>query len=707
MIAGLQDMAEYVGFFSYLCGATLGAGAALYIARYSDRARDDRRAMIAACATIAVWCLVTIVSSPSGAGSELAGTARNLALIALIFRMFSADGRDESLKPTRPLIAALVLVELCQPVLLLIEARWGAVPVVSRLVFESSALLSMLVAIGALVLLHNLYAGAAAGSRRIIRRGAIGLAGLFVYELNLSMTAWLGGEYPVILLQLHGLFAGLMAAMLAFGANTATAGMQFRPSRAVTFQSLSLLLIGSYILVMVLATRSLALLGEDMARASQALFLVFALLAALIWLPSQRLRDRLRVLAAKHLFQHRYDYREEWLRFTRTIGHASNSDTSLSERAIKAIADIADSPAGILLLPDESAQLELTARWKWATLEVPAIAGNSRLCALLERHSHILDLDEVRAGIDRVGEQAHVPDWLIETDDAWALVPLVHFDRLVGAVILARPRIARQLDWEDFDLLKVAGQQLASYLAEQSSQRALMDASRFDEFNRRMAFVMHDIKNLASQISLLSANAQKHADNPEFRADMLVTLRNSSEKLSTLLSRLDRYGTAQVRELREVELAALADDLVARFRAIHPVELIQAEPVTVLAHAEALEQALVHLVQNAIDASEPGVPVHLNVTAGNMNGEIEVIDAGSGMSPEFLRNGLFKPFVSSKQGGFGIGAMEARETIRAMDGRIAVTSREGIGSRFSITIPRAPGVQSKADPTGRHHERAA
>jgi putative PEP-CTERM system histidine kinase len=243
------------------------------------------------------------------------------------------------------------------------------------------------------------------------------------------------------------------------------------------------------------------------------------------------------------------------------------------------------------------------------------------------------------------------------------------------------------LDWEDFDLLRVVGQQLASYLAEQAGQQALMDASRFDEFNRRMAFVMHDIKNLASQISLLSGNAEKHADNPDFRKDMLVTLRNSSDKLNALLARLSRYGSGQKQDVREVDLSRLAGDIANRFKAAHPVSLMRADPVQVLADVESLEQALIHLVQNAVDASNPGDQVFLSVTSDGLAGQIDVIDSGEGMSPEFVRSSLFKPFVSSKQGGFGIGAFEAREMIKAMGGRVNVESREDVGTRFSVTLP--------------------
>ena len=685
----LGGLEIYASLVSYITGGVLSAGAGLWIARFGDRRRPDRAMLLAACFLTALWCTLVAAFGPFEPSALLLETVRNLALIGVIFRLFSADGRDESLRPIRPVIVALALVQLLQPLLLLVNLRAGYVPELASLIFEVGAVLSMLVAIGALVLLHNLYAGAAAASRQVLRWSAIALAGIFAYDLNLYTMSYLVTEHPQVLVTLRGTFTGIMAALLTLGASAAGRGLQFRPSRAVTFQTLSLLVISSYLLVMVLVTRSLTLIEGEYARAGQLVFLLLGIVVAAIWISSRRMRGWLRVTATKHLFQHRYDYREEWLRFTRTIGRGASGGPSFHERAVKAVADITDSPAGLLLVANEDTQLELIARWNWSTLEVPAVAGGYGLTDLLEKHSHILDLDEVRGGIEHHGELAHVPAWLSEAEDAWALVPLIHFDRLIGAIVLARPRIERNLDWEDFDLLRVVGQQLASYLAEQAGQQALMDASRFDEFNRRMAFVMHDIKNLASQMSLLSANAQKHADNPDFRADMLVTLRNSSEKLMALLARLGRYGAGPVQQMTEIDLADLARDLTRRFAAVHPVRLAQAESVKVMADRDSLDQALVHLIQNAIDASEKSSPVFVGAKLSGINGQIEIIDAGHGMSPEFVRSGLFKPFISSKQSGFGIGAFEAREMIRAMGGRVMVESREGAGTRFSVILPVA------------------
>ncbi len=308
---------------------------------------------------------------------------------------------------------------------------------------------------------------------------------------------------------------------------------------------------------------------------------------------------------------------------------------------------------------------------------------------VFERSGYIADLEEIRSGKATAPTELLIPEWILDDPKAWALVPLLHFERLVGVVLLSRPAYARRLDWEDFDLLRVAGRQLASYLAEDSGQKALAEAARFDEFNRRIAFVMHDIKNLASQLGLLASNAERHAENPEFRADMLVTLRNSADKLNALIARLSRYGSNATEAIGPLRADVVAREVVEQFSANHFVQMVECEPCLVAGRREALEQALLHLVQNAVDVSAADSPVFVQASCDGLHATIEIVDSGAGMSAEFVRNRLFKPFDSSKPNGFGIGAYEARELIRAMGGRLDVESREGLGSRFVIQLPLA------------------
>lgn len=683
-----------------------GAFCCVLLAVWTWQRRNDHEKtgdmQIFALLVSAAWLVLVVAEGSLSPLTQLAETGRNLAWIAVLYTKFSREDDGDSLRPIRPVIAALAFVELLQPALLVMRLRFDGFSAVEGMILQLSAMFRLLVATGALVLVHNLYARSIAQQRGAMRWTCAALAVMWGYDLNYFTIDYLAGGVPPEMMAMRGTAQVAFALLLAIGSVRERAPLRFSPSRTVAFQSLSLLVIGIYLLVMVGAAQSLAWFGGGASRLAQLAFAFASTLACLWLLPSGRLRSWLKVTVAKHLFQHRYDYRAEWLRFTRTIGRAGTDAPPLNERLVKAVADITDSACGLLLVPGERGELVLGARWQWRTADVPAEAMPPEATTLLERGSFIIDLDEVREGIDHDDEAAIVPQWLRDDPGAWALVPLLHFDRLVGLVVLGRPPLARKLDWEDFDLLRVAGQQLASYLAEHAGQVALLEASRFDEFNRRIAFVMHDIKNLASQLSLLSRNAERHAENPAFRADMLVTLRNASEKLNTLLARLSRYGPGGGGKIEEVAVCEVIEAVAARYNVgeTKRVYVADCEPCEIAAERETLEQVLQHLVQNAIDASAQDRPVFLHASIDGLFARIEVVDSGCGMSAEFVRNRLFKPFVSSKPNGFGIGAFEARELIRAMQGRLDVESREGIGSRFTVRLPLAAATGMTGPDTG-------
>jgi putative PEP-CTERM system histidine kinase len=692
-MSGAQSLWSALAVLAWEAGALGCALAAAWLVMRRDRYGSAHTALIAALAASTGWAVSAALTGPVAVPTGLFESARNLAWVFALYRLFMVDGRHASMRPVRPMLIAVAFVELLHGAalaLLTVYAKVGADAAVS---FHSFVMLRLLVAIGGLVLVHNLYGAAAPQTRLVLRWPALALAALWGFDLNYYLIAALSGDSPSVLAGLRGIVAFAAAGLIAFGARRGSEQLRFRPSHAVAFQSLSLLVIGGYLVGMVAIAQWIAFAGGDLAAQLQAGFVALAGLAALAFLPSRRMRGWLRVTLAKHLFKHRFDYRAEWLRFTRTIGQAGSEALPLEERAIRALADITESPAGLLLIPGEDGGLELASCWQWPTAEVPAEAVPAAIVRAFESSGFVADLDALRSDPAKTPDAPEIPAWLLSDPRAWAVVPLLHFDRLVGMVVLARPAYARRLDWEDFDLLRVAGRQLASYLAENTGQQALAEAARFDDFHRRIAFVMHDIKNLASQLSLLARNAELHAENPEFRADMLVTLRNSADKLNTLLNRLSRYGPTAVDRLVPVRADEVARAVVDQFRDRHPVSLVEAERCEVLAERESLEQVLLHLIQNAVDASAPHSPVFVRVDTDGLAGLIEVTDGGSGMSAEFIRSRLFRPFVSTKAGGFGIGAYEARELVRAMRGRLDVESREDTGSRFTIRLPLAEAAQ--------------
>ncbi|HEU4959175.1 MAG TPA: XrtA/PEP-CTERM system histidine kinase PrsK [Sphingomonas sp.] len=552
--------------------------------------------------------------------------------------------------------------------------------------------LSMMVAVSALVLVHHLYATVAPGARHGIRLVVAALALFWGIDLALYAMADFTGAWPAGMATGRGLALACLAPVFALAVHR-NGDWSLQVSRTLAYQSLSLAGIALYVLTMVVATGIIAGIGGANARIVQTAFVFGTTAAILTFLSTPWLRAWTRVKLAKHLFRHRYDYRTEWLRFADTLGRPDADGAPLEQRIVKAVADVTDSPAGLLLTPG-GAGLGVAGAWNWA--DDDAGGGDAALTRHLAETGRIVELDALRGADADAAERAAMPLWLLASDAAWALVPLLHLGDLAGVIVLARPPIARRLDWEDFDLLKTLGRQAASYLAEAASHAALAEAQRFDEFNRRFAFIIHDIKNLVSQLTLVARNAERHADNPAFRADMVATLTESADRMNALLQRLSQHHRTRAEPVVPVDLG----DFVARFagsrRAQHPIQVAGAAPPPALADPGRLDRVLGHLVQNAIEASLPDMPVTLALGAENGRAVIDVIDHGCGMSPAFVRDHLFRSFVSSKSEGFGIGVFESRQLTEAMGGTLTVASREGEGTRFRISLPLAAGDLEKA-----------
>ena len=651
-----------------------------------------QRLLLAGLLLTSMWAWLGAVQA-GGALTAHAETARNLVWIALLHALSAGGEEEQSHSAGLRLVYGAVAAVLGMQFIVDALPLWMADP--GGKIAATSHILRITGAAGALVLVHQVASHTASTNRNSVRLALGALAIGWSYDLTLYSAAYFDIGLAEGLFRWRGAVLVASAPLFAFGGQDA-AGWRLRLSRAATFQSLSLLAICSYFaLVAVLAT---AMRGTDWnwTRGLTIVLLALMTVAVMVLLPSARARSWTKVKIAKHLFEHRYDYRAEWLRFTATLGAAGRDAPPLAERVISGFAEIVDSPSGMLIAAEDHGAPVLAATWNWAgrTPSAPQLDEVAAGMWSALASGRVIEFDAHRRGTGDARDQAvPMPPWLAEEKALWAGIPLIHNARLVGLVLLSAPDVRRALDWEDFDLLRTAGVQAASSLAEAHGQQALMNAQRFEEFNRRFAFILHDIKNLVSQLSLLTRNAERHADNPEFRADMVATLKSSVGKMNDLLARLAPQGGAgsQPRAQPFALLAVLAAAVAAKRRS-HEVRLIGAAAVEVLGNAAALEQAVGHLLQNAVDASAADAPVTVRVTEDKARVAIEIADSGCGMDSDFVRNRLFQPFASTKSGGFGIGAFEARSLIVAMGGQLSVASRPDHGTRFTIHLPVAPAV---------------
>jgi putative PEP-CTERM system histidine kinase len=386
---------------------------------------------------------------------------------------------------------------------------------------------------------------------------------------------------------------------------------------------------------------------------------------------------------AKHFFSYRYDYREEWLKFTRALSRLEND---IPAGILRTMAPLATASGGVLMGREPDGGLRLLARWN---LEDTLPADLGQLPAWVQRSGWVVDRNEWLTAPD-LYEDLQFPRALAEAQWLWLIVPLFFQDELEGLLFLRAAEAPRRLNWEDRDLLKTAGQQAGALLAQHRANRALVEARQFDAFNRLSAYVIHDLKNILAQQSLMLANAKKHRDNPAFVDDMIATVASSVERMERLMVQM-RSGLREA-EAAPLDLGELLAEVAERRSGQRPVpRLLPASgSCTVIGDCERLSTVFGHLVQNAQEATPPEGKVTISLSAGRGTVQATVCDNGCGMDAAFLRDRLFQPFESTKGlTGMGIGAFESREYVRQLGGDITVRSEPGQGSTFTVTLPQA------------------
>jgi putative PEP-CTERM system histidine kinase len=546
--------------------------------------------------------------------------------------------------------------------------------------------LHVALAILALVYVEQLFRRVHPQARWGVKPLVVAMAALFGFDLFLFADALLFGRLDPDFWLARGAANALVIPLVAIAtARNAGWTVEMHLSREVVFQSTALLVSGVFLLAVAGAGYIVRYIGGDWGRALQVELLFAAALLVALTMTSGRFRSRLRVFVSKHFFSYRYDYREEWLRFTRTLSTES-SVIGVQERAIAALADLVESPGGALWLADASGVFRPAARLNASPAE-ESVAADDVLPAFLVRSGWIVSLPEATLHPDRYPDLA-LPPALRAMPEAWLVVPLPVGNALVGFVVLLDPRTPVEIDWEVRDLLKAAARAAAAYLQQLRVSEVLLETRKFDAFNRMSAFVVHDLKNLVAQLTLMLRNAERHRDNPAFQRDMLETVSHVVGRMNALMLQL-RAGTTPIDNPRAVDVAALVRRVVAAKPRADEVALAIAPGLAALGHEERLDHVIGHLLQNALDATQAGGSVRIAARREAAEVVVEVADTGVGMSPAFVRERLFKPFETTKSAGMGIGVYESQQYVASLGGRIEVDSGEGRGTTVVVRLPAA------------------
>jgi putative PEP-CTERM system histidine kinase len=463
-------------------------------------------------------------------------------------------------------------------------------------------------------------------------------------------------------------------------------------SRRVVYRSVVVGVLGVYLLVVGALGWVLSHLGipEELFWGSLVVFVSAVGLAAVLF--SENVRWRFKRFIAFHFYRNKYDYREQWTNFTRRLGPLL-SEGDIARAMLEAATEAAGAARGVLYLVDaRDEQYHLAG----------AVEADRAPASLPSGHPLVRRLTATTgaAVVGAAETQRAAGDGrslATQFSEGSAAVALRWRDRITGVLLIGPERTGAPYHAEDLEFLSTVADQAAGAVVSAQLSERLAQAREFEAFHRLTSFVIHDLKNSISALSLLSENAQAHFDDPEFQRDALRTLSRTVERMQGLLARLSGAPEAAGLRPQPVDLAALALEAtrpvgggrVQLVKELAPLSPVPADP-------DALLKVFQNLVTNAVEALTGEGTVTIRTHESEGWAVCTVTDTGGGMTTEFIKTALFVPFRSTKKGGWGIGLYQAKGIVEAHGGRIDVTSAPGRGTTFTVRLPIEPGRRAGA-----------
>jgi putative PEP-CTERM system histidine kinase len=592
-------------------------------------------------------------------------------------------GLDEGKRTEKVAIRYAALLPIVAVVLFALYRSRSIEPLNDVLLVVGGLLLSAVV----LVLAEQIYRNAPADTRSGLKYFCLAVVGMFIYDIGMLAWSFVERGIPSDAWAARGYINALFVVPLTYAVKrTFRLSLEALLPRQILFYSFALAGIGAFLTILIAGDYFIRTYGGTWADVGRIVFLVGALAVGATLMLSASVRARTRVFLLKSLFRYKYDYRREWLRFIGTLSESGPEHVPTT--AIRAVAQIVNSPGGIAWarLQDEESYLPVGS-WRCAMPILSSVKQDSSLIRFLKDRQWIIDLNEMREHPGRYeGLQLDPP--FNQQGDWWLIVPMILGSRLFGFIVLLKPRIVPSLNFEDHDLLKTVGRHVATHIDQAESDRRLAESSQFGTYNRLTAFLMHDLNNLIAQQSLVVKNAERFRGNPDFVDDAIDTITHSVARMRRLMGQLTSGSKEPTK--KPTDIKRVIDSVIVRTKNRLPEpRLDNCDPgMIVQADPERLSMILEHLIRNAQEATNEEGSIIISADKADGVAMISIADTGCGMTQEFIRDRLFRPFDSTKGSqSMGIGAHQARDYARALGGQLDVTSTPGSGTTFSLRLP--------------------
>ena len=465
----------------------------------------------------------------------------------------------------------------------------------------------------------------------------------------------------------------------------------------IYYSSVSLTLAGAFLLTMAVLSRVLPVLSPEWKRMVSLAFYLLAGGGGLLLTFSPRANRSVKRFIDRNFYANRYDYRREWERVSNSITPTARPE-DICRQIESLVRLVFDAERAAVYMRSEAAGV-------FRRLHGPAampstIDSSNPLIKHFEREREPLPLREVSRDLELIPIGAENRAAMTALDAA-VVAPLMIGDDVLGLLWLSSKRSDEEYSTEDVDFLGTMARQLAAALGFARQATLLAEARQFESLDRLSTHVLHDIKNHISGLSLVVENARRHLANPEFQRDALAVVERRVANLRELMNQVASVVrtpdiTRQpvvLTELLSEAASAAGLTLAGRDGIAFQMECGVDRPVA-LDRAQML-RVVSNLLTNAREAIGAAGSIELDA-ALERNGvqsvetlSIVVRDTGLGMSEDFVRTSLFRPFSSTKSAGLGIGLVQCKSIVEAHGGGITVESRPGQGTTFTVRLPIA------------------
>jgi len=469
--------------------------------------------------------------------------------------------------------------------------------------------------------------------------------------------------------------------------------MDVYPSLTVLQSSLTVLLAGIYLVIIGVFAKLVTYfkIGGDESFTAKAFMILAALVALTILLLSDRVRLYTNRFISRHFQRPLYDYRTVWRKFTEATASCVKQ-MDLCQAAVKSVTDIFQAlSVTIWLVDDKKEQLVFAA----STFLSEARAENLRpkknelaeVIKALQSQNEPVDIDDSKANWATILQRCHPEEF--HKGGHRICVPMVVGEEMIGFMILGDRVGGLPFLWQDFDLLKCIGDQLAAGLLNTRLSQKLLQAKELEAFQTMSAFFVHDLKNTANTLNLMLQNLPVHFDDPAFRADALRGVAKTVTHINRLIGRLSSIRhELQIKPVPS-DLNELVAKALAGWEEVAGINLTKDLPPLppVKFDADQMFKVATNLIFNAREAVAKSGQVHIATSQSNGWVILAVTDNGCGMSQEFISRSLFRPFQTTKKNGLGIGMFQSKMIVEAHQGKIEVESEPGHGATFRIYLP--------------------